>query len=169
MRQRAMIAMAISCNPSVLIADEPTTALDVTIQDEILQLLMSMCKDHDLGVMLVTHNMGVVADVCDEVAVMYAGEVVERADIFALFDGPKHPYTEGLLRSVPRLQSRSTLVSIPGSTPPPWQMPSGCRFAPRCPYAVDRCRSAPVSLITRDGRQSGCIRSDQLELRGNHG
>ncbi|QIX25542.1 ABC transporter ATP-binding protein [Nocardioides sp. JQ2195] len=164
MRQRAMIAMAISCQPKVLIADEPTTALDVTIQDQILQLLRTMCEDHDLAMMFITHNMGVVADICDDVTVMYAGEIVERGEITELFDRPRHPYTEGLLRAVPNLYSRNELISIPGSTPAPWEMPTGCRFEPRCPYAVEACASEPLELHAVDGRLSRCLRTEELTL-----
>lgn len=166
MRQRAMIALAISCDPKVLIADEPTTALDVTIQAQILDLLRTMCREQDLAMVFITHNMGVVAELCDDVAVMYAGQIVERADVFTLFDKPKHPYTEGLMRAVPKLQARSELASIPGTTPPPWDLPRGCRFQPRCPYAVAACALAPVELVQSDGHAHRCIRSSELNLRG---
>ena len=164
MRQRAMIAMAVSCDPKVLIADEPTTALDVTIQDQILELLKTMCRDNGLAMLFITHNMGVVADLCDDVAVMYAGEVVETGDIFAMFERPRHPYTEGLLRAVPRLQGRSDLVSIPGTTPAPWDMPPGCRFEPRCPYAIGVCATDRPDLLPVDGRQARCHRVADLGL-----
>ncbi|MHA6695255.1 ABC transporter ATP-binding protein [Homoserinimonas sp. A520] len=166
MRQRAMIAMAISCQPKVLIADEPTTALDVTIQAQILELLRTMCRDHGLAMMFITHNMGVVADLCDDVTVMYAGQIVERAEIHEIFASPKQPYTEGLLRAVPKLEERAELASIPGSTPPPWEMPTGCRFAPRCPYAVTACTEAPIPLMQLDDRRHRCIRVNELSLRG---
>lgn len=168
MRQRAMIAMAISCQPRVLIADEPTTALDVTIQAQILTLLRRMCEDHGLAMMFITHNMGVVADLCDDVAVMYAGEIIEQADIYDIFAKPRHPYTEGLLRAVPKLQGRSELASIPGKTPAPWEMPPGCRFQPRCPYAVDECAAGqlPLRQITKD-RTSRCLRAEELDLRAS--
>ncbi|WP_406068857.1 ABC transporter ATP-binding protein [Micromonospora sp. NBC_01638] len=164
MRQRAMIAMAISCQPKVLIADEPTTALDVTIQDQILQLLRTMCEDHGLAMMFITHNMGVVADICDDVAVMYAGEIVERGEITELFDRPRHPYTEGLLRAVPHVYDRNELISIPGTTPAPWDMPQGCRFSPRCPYAVEACETAPLQLRRVEDRLTRCLRADELTL-----
>lgn len=167
MRQRAMIAMAISCQPRVLIADEPTTALDVTIQAQILDLLRTMCVDHGLAMMFITHNMGVVADICDDVSVMYAGEIVEHADIYSIFSKPKHPYTEGLLRAVPKLQGRSELASIPGRTPAPWDMPPGCRFEPRCPYAVDACSTNPLPLLQIGDRQSRCLRVDELDLKAS--
>ncbi|MCG2623432.1 ABC transporter ATP-binding protein [Arthrobacter sp. I2-34] len=167
MRQRAMIAMAISCKPRVLIADEPTTALDVTIQAQILQLLRSMCEDLGLAMMFITHNMGVVADTCDDVAVMYAGEIVERAGIYEIFAQPKHPYTEGLLRAVPKLQGRSELASIPGTTPAPWDMPPGCRFQPRCPYAVPECAESPLPLRQIADRSSRCLRVGELDLKAS--
>jgi peptide/nickel transport system ATP-binding protein len=165
MRQRAMIAMAISCKPKVLIADEPTTALDVTIQAQILQLLRSMCDEYGLAMMFITHNMGVVADICDDVAVMYAGEIIERAGIYQLFDKPKHPYTEGLLRAVPSLGGRSELASIPGATPAPWEMPTGCRFQPRCPYAIEECSEKPLQLKLTADRSSRCLRVGELDLK----
>lgn len=167
MRQRAMIAMGLSCNPRVLIADEPTTALDVTIQDQILQLLRTLCEERGLAIMLITHNMGVVADVCDEVAVMYAGEIVEHGDVFDLFRRPRHPYTEGLLRAMPKLNGHNDLVSIPGSTPAPWAMPPGCRFEPRCPYSVASCSERVLPLIEVGDRQSRCARVAELKLGAN--
>ncbi|MDR7084143.1 peptide/nickel transport system ATP-binding protein/oligopeptide transport system ATP-binding protein [Arthrobacter ginsengisoli] len=167
MRQRAMIAMAISCQPRVLIADEPTTALDVTIQAQILKLLRSMCEDHGLAMMFITHNMGVVADICDDVAVMYAGEIIEQANIYDTFAAPKHPYTEGLLRAVPRLEGRSELASIPGKTPAPWDMPPGCRFQPRCPYAIDACNTGQLPLRQIGDRTSRCLRAEDLDLKAS--
>lgn len=156
MRQRAMIAMAISCKPRLLIADEPTTALDVTIQDQILQLLREMCVGGDLAMMFITHDMAVVADICDDVTVMYAGEVVESSSVDSIFAKPQHPYTEGLLRSVPTLGNQGTLISIPGSTPAPWNMPPGCRFHPRCPYGEDSCSDAPLPLSLVGGHPTRC-------------
>jgi peptide/nickel transport system ATP-binding protein len=167
MRQRAMIAMAIACDPAVIIADEPTTALDVTIQAQILDLLRSMVAELGVALVFITHNMGVVADICDRVVVMYAGQVVEQATVFELFDRPRHPYTEGLLRSMPQVtRSVGRLPSIPGSTPPPWGFAAGCRFKPRCPYAVAAC-GEPVELLGVEAdRLVRCLRSDELVLKG---
>ncbi len=147
MRQRVMIAMALACNPSLLIADEPTTALDVTIQAQILELLKSLSKERDTGVVLITHDLGVVAEMADRVVVMYAGEVVEEADVFNLFANPRHPYTKGLLGSLPKIDEQcEELDSIYGSVPNPLQMPSGCTFHPRCPIATEQCKSKKPSL-----------------------
>ena len=152
MRQRVMIAMALVCHPKLLIADEPTTALDVTIQAQILELLDRLQRDLGMAVMLITHDLGVVAGTADRVVVMYAGEVVEQAATGELFARPLHPYTEGLMASVPRIdtrvsQVRGRLHSIPGQVPAATAWPAGCRFHPRCPYAWDRCRQeAPPPL-----------------------
>jgi peptide/nickel transport system ATP-binding protein len=167
MRQRAMIAMAVSCEPRLLIADEPTTALDVTIQAQVLELLASMQAELGMSVLLVTHDLGVVAEVCERVVVMYAGQVVEQAEVGELFDHPRHPYTEGLLAAMPQLGSRGKrLPSIPGRTPEPWSMPPGCRFAPRCGHAIDACAQPPSFVTTRPSHLSRCVRHDELELRG---
>lgn len=140
MRQRVMIAMAMSCNPKLLIADEPTTALDVTIQAQILELMKDLTKNFDTSILLITHDLGVVSELADRVVVMYAGEIVEEASIDDLFDEPYHPYTVGLIDSVPTLTGEiKKLNSIPGSVPAPDALPTGCRFAPRCPHAFDRC------------------------------
>jgi oligopeptide/dipeptide ABC transporter ATP-binding protein len=140
MRQRAMIAMALACQPKLLIADEPTTALDVTIQAQILDLLRSLRRDFGMAVMIITHDLGVIADIADRVVVMYAGRVVEQATAQALFDTPKHPYTKGLLQSIPPLDyDVARLPTIAGAVPLPQRMPSGCRFAPRCPSAQQAC------------------------------
>src|SRR5713101_5403299 len=140
MRQRAMIAMALACEPELLIADEPTTALDVTIQAQILDLLRELKAASRAAIVLITHDLGIVAEMCDEVAVMYAGEVVERAGVEALFERPEHPYTVGLLGSLPRLDHQvAELAAIEGMVPDMSALPSGCRFAPRCPFADDRC------------------------------
>ena len=169
MRQRVMIAMALSCDPALLIADEPTTALDVTIQAQILDLLKSMQAELGMAVLFITHDLGVVADICDEVLVMYAGQIVERSEIFGLYRRPQHPYSEGLLSSMPQIGGRGEeLVSIPGTTPAPWAMPAGCRFHPRCSYATEMCRSGDPQLISLpDGRASRCIRVNDLNLRGS--
>jgi oligopeptide/dipeptide ABC transporter ATP-binding protein len=148
MRQRVMIAMALICHPQVLIADEPTTALDVTIQAQILDLLGRLRRELNMAVLLITHDLGVVAGSADRVVVMYAGQVVETAATRALFATPGHPYTEGLLASIPRLDHpRERLRSIPGSVPPATAWPTGCRFHPRCPYAWDKCRTEEPPLL----------------------
>jgi len=147
MRQRAMIAMALACEPRLLIADEPTTALDVTIQAQILDLLRTLQRETGTAVILITHDLGVVAEAADEVVVMYAGRVVEQAPVQALFDTPQHPYTVGLLGAMPRLDvAHARLASIEGQVPNPLQPPPGCRFADRCPFADAHCRSAPPPL-----------------------
>ncbi len=161
MRQRVMIAMALACNPRVLIADEPTTALDVTVQAQILDLLRALQAETGMAIILITHDLGVVAEMADEVAVMYAGRVVERAPVAALFDDPQHPYTIGLLGSVPRLdEDRARLLAIEGSVPPPFALPPGCRFAPRCPFAVAACREEVPGLRgIGPGHGVACIRA----------
>lgn len=140
MRQRVMIAMAMSCKPKLLIADEPTTALDVTIQAQILDLMRKLRKASGTSIMLITHDLGVVAEMCDRVVVMYAGRVVEETDVNTLFEKPKHPYTQGLLSSIPKLGEKvEKLESIPGNVPPPNEMPKGCKFANRCKFATELC------------------------------
>ncbi|MFO7171463.1 MAG: ABC transporter ATP-binding protein [Bacillota bacterium] len=158
MRQRVMIAMALSCNPKLLIADEPTTALDVTIQAQILDLMRKLKKELGMAIMLITHDLGVVAEMCERVVVMYAGKVVEEADVVSLFKQPLHPYTEGLLQSIPRLdEDRERLHVIEGVVPNPLNMPQGCRFHPRCPYAIDKCREVEPPLEpVGDGRFVAC-------------
>ncbi len=159
MRQRAMIAMALICHPQILIADEPTTALDVTIQAQILDLLGRLRRELDMAVLLISHDLGVVAGSADRVVVMYAGQVVETAATRTLFAGPRHPYTEGLLASIPRLdERRERLHSIPGSVPPATAWPAGCRFHPRCPYAWDKCRTEEPPLLDTgdDGHSARC-------------
>jgi oligopeptide/dipeptide ABC transporter ATP-binding protein len=148
MRQRVMIAMALACNPRLLIADEPTTALDVTVQAQILKLLRSLQRDFKMGVMLITHDLGIVTEIADDVLVIYAGRIAERAPMAALFDAPSHPYTHGLLESIPPLtQEIGQLVPIRGNVPGLAAMPEGCRFAPRCDYAIDACRAAQPALL----------------------
>ena len=158
MRQRVMIAMALACEPRLLIADEPTTALDVTIQAQILDLMRGLQRELGTAVILITHDLGVVAEVADEVVVMYAGQVVERAPVGALFDLPQHPYTVGLLGSIPRLFGQAhRLAAIDGQVPSPLHLPAGCRFAARCPFADTRCHGTPPPL--RDlggGHASAC-------------
>ena len=165
MRQRVMIAMALSCKPTLLIADEPTTALDVTIQAEILELLRGLKNDFDLSMLLITHDLGVVAETADRVAVMYAGRIVEDASVRELFHTPRHPYTEGLLRSVPRLTEEGLklrrLETIEGTVPNLLHLPPGCKFAPRCAYVIDECTANEVELVPVDGdHRARCIRSD---------
>ena len=156
MRQRVMIAMALACNPKLLIADEPTTALDVTIQAQILELLDELRKQRELAVLLITHDLGVVAEVADRVAVMYTGRIVEQSPVDELFARPKHPYTEGLLRSVPKLTSehvvrKERLETIEGVVPRPTDLPPGCHFAPRCPHRMPRCTQEDIPLYELDG------------------
>jgi oligopeptide/dipeptide ABC transporter ATP-binding protein len=153
MRQRVMIAMGLSCNPDVLIADEPTTALDVTIQAQILELIGNLQREFDSAVVLITHDLGVVAEVADRVAVMYAGRIVEYADVGELFRVPQHPYTWGLLGSISRLDRprQRRLAAISGQPPSLISLPAGCSFRPRCPYAFDRCRAERPALEARSG------------------
>ena len=147
MRQRAMIAMALACGPELLIADEPTTALDVTVQAQILDLLRELQRDLGTAIMLISHDMGVIAEMADHVAVMYAGRIVEQASVEQLFEAPQHPYTIGLLGSIPRLdQTKDRLAAIEGSVPDPGDPPPGCSFSPRCPFAEAECRTAAPSL-----------------------
>ena len=158
MCQRVMIAMAMSCEPKLLIADEPTTALDVTIQAQILALMEDIRNRRNTGILLITHDLGVVAETCSRVIVMYAGNIVEEAPVKELFANPQHPYTEGLIASVPRLGKRlHRLPSIPGSVPDLSVMPEGCRFAPRCKYAQDSCKQKPPELQTvSEGHRCAC-------------
>ncbi|MBL8339024.1 MAG: ABC transporter ATP-binding protein [Rhodoferax sp.] len=161
MRQRAMIAMALACEPRLLIADEPTTALDVTIQAQILELMRTLQQETGTAVILITHDLGVVAEVADEVVVMYAGRVVERAPVQRLFAMPQHPYTVGLLGSIPRLDiAQQRLAAIDGQVPNPYRMPPGCSFAQRCPFAQDACRAeAPVLRELGEGQSVACWRA----------
>ncbi|HEY6867112.1 MAG TPA: ABC transporter ATP-binding protein, partial [Candidatus Eisenbacteria bacterium] len=164
MRQRVMIAMALACKPSLLIADEPTTALDVTIQAQILELLKTLQQELGMAVLLITHDLGVVAETADRVAVMYAGQVVEYADVREAFRRTRHPYTSGLLASLPRLGAREdSLRVIPGNVPDPARFPAGCRFHPRCPCVTDRCRTQepPVERVD-GGHLSRCWRSGEI-------
>jgi len=165
MRQRVMIAMALACDPQLLIADEPTTALDVTLQAQILELMRELKAASGAAIILITHDLGVVAEVCDEVAVMYAGEIVERAPVDELFSAPQHPYTVGLLGSIPRLDHRAEqLATIEGMVPNMAQPPAGCRFAARCPFVLEACTKArPPLLEVSPGHVSRCIRAP-LEL-----
>jgi oligopeptide/dipeptide ABC transporter ATP-binding protein len=185
MRQRIMIAMALACDPKLLIADEPTTALDVTIQAQILELLNNLRRTRELAVLLITHDLGVVAEVADRVAVMYTGQIVEESSVDELFARPKHPYTEGLLRSVPKLTNAVTakqprLQTIDGAVPRLTALPPGCHFEPRCPYRMPRCREQEIPLYPIDaGVAARCVLFDPATVsdaeiinhrghRGNH-
>jgi peptide/nickel transport system ATP-binding protein len=164
MRQRVMIAIALSCNPEILVADEPTTALDVTIQAQILELMKKLQDQMNMSIMLITHDLGVVAEMCDRVIVMYAGEVVEESLVVELFDNPKHPYTKGLLASLPDInEQKEYLSSIPGVVPAPGNMPAGCRFAERCPQAHERCKETPPLVVTESGSRVKCWLYEQVE------
>jgi len=159
MRQRVMIAMALACEPDVLIADEPTTALDVTIQAQILQLMAELKEKLDTAIMLITHDLGVVAQVCDRVVVMYAGRVIESAGISELFRRPRHPYTRALLDSIPKSGRRehgARLATIPGIVPSLFELPSGCRFQDRCPLGEERCVAEEPALVADEGREVRC-------------
>jgi peptide/nickel transport system ATP-binding protein len=167
MRQRAMIAMALACEPSLLIADEPTTALDVTVQAQILELLRSLKDETGMGMLFVTHDLGVVADICDRVAVMYAGQLVEQAPTDQLFVRPRHPYTEGLLASMPQWSAPGQrLTVIPGRVPPAGRMPGGCRFRSRCSYAEAECKEEVTLVAAGADRSVRCVRHEELSLRG---
>ncbi len=164
MRQRVMIAIALACNPELLIADEPTTALDVTIQAQILELMKSLRNDRDMGIIMITHDLGIVHDFCDRVIVVYTGEVVESAPVKELFRMPLHPYTEGLIAAIPQLNKQvDKLEAIEGMVPDLNNMPKGCHFHPRCKYAEARCREEHPALRTLpDGRQLRCFRYEEV-------
>ena len=163
MRQRAMIAMALACNPEILIADEPTTALDVTIQAQILDLMLQLRQDYDTAIMMITHDLGVIAEIAQRVIVMYAGKVVEEAKAIAIFEEPKHPYTRGLLQSIPKLgqrsiQGRQRLKEISGIVPSLYELAPGCHFSPRCPHAMQICSKNPPQMIDLgDGHLVRCF------------
>lgn len=169
MRQRVMIAMALLCDPKVLIADEPTTALDVTIQAQILQLMKDLNKRLNTAVLLITHDLGVVAETCERVIVMYAGQIVEEAPIQEIFVNPKHPYTQGLIKSVPDMRyKKDNLYSIPGSVPKPGSIKVGCRFAARCEFAMDRCQlETPPLYEAAEQHKSRCFLLEKQEV-GQH-
>ncbi len=170
MRQRVVIAMAISCRPSLLIADEPTTALDVTIQAQILALLAELRDEFGMALLLISHDLGVVSRVADRVAVMYAGRIVETAPADELFRRPAHPYAEGLMLAVPDVEApRRRLAVIPGAVPPATAWPSGCRFRPRCPYAWERCLEEPALLDESGGRAARCWLVEEPERRLGRG
>ncbi len=163
-RQRVMIAIALACNPKLLIADEPTTALDVTIQAQILDLLMDLRDEFRMAIMIITHNMGVIAETADRVLVMYAGRVIEEAPVAQIFDRPLHPYTRGLLECVPSLtEDRPRLIAIPGTLPDPARRPPGCRFSVRCRNAQPACSAAAPPLILEEpGHYAACFRAQEL-------
>jgi oligopeptide/dipeptide ABC transporter ATP-binding protein len=156
MRQRALIAMALSCNPTCLIADEPTTALDVTIQAQILRLMRELQARMNMSIMMITHDLGVIAEMADSVVVMYLGKIVERGSSRQIFHNPLHPYTKGLLNTVPRIDVRKRLESIRGTVPTPFNLPPGCSFAPRCPSAMDKCHEEPPEFTVEEGHTAKC-------------
>lgn len=166
MRQRVMTAIALSCQPKMLIADEPTTALDVTIQAQIMDLIVSLNKQLDMGVMLITHDLAVVAETCSRVIVMYLGQVVEEAEVDEIFDNPTHPYTNGLMKSIPKIDGNRAdrLYMIKGMVPLLSQIPNGCRFAPRCPYATEKCTQEMPELtaINERGHKVRCHRAGEI-------
>jgi len=170
MRQRVMIAIALACNPELLIADEPTTALDVTIQAQILTLMKRLQRESGTAMILITHDLGVVAEMCDHVAVMYCGKIVEYTDVRSLFTAPKHPYTIGLLNSIPshEVDSEEDLQIISGTVPNPFEMLKGCSFAPRCPYAKDFCHTEIPELIKEEDRQVRCFMHQPKIWGGNN-
>jgi peptide/nickel transport system ATP-binding protein len=161
MRQRVMIAMALACEPDLLIADEPTTALDVTVQAQILDLLRELQQQTGMAIILITHDLGIVAEMANEVAVMYAGRVVERATGAAIFDDPQHPYTLGLLGSIPKIdENRDRLLAIEGTVPAPFDLPQGCRFHPRCVFADAACTiQDPALRLLGEDHRVACIRA----------
>ncbi|WP_333657078.1 ABC transporter ATP-binding protein [Tissierella praeacuta] len=170
MKQRVVIAIALACNPGLLIADEPTTALDVTIQAQVLDLMNKLKKDFNTAMLLITHDLGVVAEVCDKVAIMYAGEIVEYASIEELFENPKHPYTKGLFGSIPSLDEEvDRLKPIKGLMPDPTNLPSGCKFHPRCIHATEACKNNhPKDIEVTPGHKVKClIYSGQVEPKGD--
>lgn len=155
MRQRVMIAMALSCRPQLLIADEPTTALDVTIQAQILKLMKKLKEEYNTSIIMITHDLGVVAEMTDRVIVMYAGQIVEQNNVFELFKNPKHPYTQGLLNSTPKIhQIKDQLESIEGNVPTPSNLPKGCKFHPRCPFSMEKCSQQDPPLLRLNSESS---------------
>ena len=164
MRQRAMIAMAMSCNPKVLIADEPTTALDVTIQAQIFELMDKLKKENDTAIMLITHDMGVVSELADDVAVMYMGNIIESGTVEEILMHPAHPYTEALLKSIPILGKgkNQDLSPIKGSTPDPYDRPKGCQFAPRCNYACEKCNTMPEEEFINGTHMVRCFKYNEV-------
>src|SRR5690606_11204307 len=166
MAQRVVIAMALACEPTLLVADEPTTALDVTVEGQVLDLIGELSSDLGLSVLPITHDLGVVADLADRAAVMYAGQIVETGEVATMFANPRHPYTEGLLQAIPRNERRSgALATIPGTVPPPYAWPAGCHFHGRCAYAEPACLAQPIPLVN-SGVPARCRRVDELVLGG---
>ncbi|MGH8016825.1 MAG: ABC transporter ATP-binding protein, partial [Opitutaceae bacterium] len=171
MRQRVVIAMALACKPSLLIADEPTTALDVTIQAQILELMRDLQREMGMSIILITHDLGVVAENCDDVVVMYAGRIAERGPVNNIFSRPAHPYTQGLLASIPRLEHerKTRLSTIEGTVPALNEMPEGCRYQNRCPWAIERCREQPPLETVAGGQDVACWRWREVIETGRHG
>ena len=168
MRQRIMIAIALACKPDVLIADEPTTALDVTIQAQILDLMQALQEESGMAMIFITHDLGVIAEICDDVVVMYAGKVAERASVYELFEDPKHPYTKGLLAAIPQLDTppKQPLSTIEGSVPDLLSLPVGCRFQNRCDYVQPRCQDAPPPLESvNETHRISCYRWKEIETQ----
>jgi peptide/nickel transport system ATP-binding protein len=165
MKQRVVIAMALACSPELLLADEPTTALDVTIQAQVLEMINKLKKDFDTSMIMISHNLGVVAEVCDDLAVIYAGEIVELGRKEAIFDGPAHPYTLGLFGAVPTLaEEKERLNPISGLPPDPCNLPAGCHFNPRCPLAAEQCRNERITLREIEpGHFCRCIQATSPE------
>jgi peptide/nickel transport system ATP-binding protein len=167
MRQRVVIALALCVNPGLIIADEPTTALDVSIQAQIIALLLRLCKEHDTAVILITHDMGVIAEISDRVAVMYAGRLVEVGNVRDVVKTPKHPYSQGLMGSIPSLHQRvEMLVQIEGTMPRLTEIPAGCAFHPRCPHAFDRCRKQRPDLLNTEPTRAACWLYDNEDNNG---
>ena len=168
MRQRVMIAMALACEPEILIADEPTTALDVTIQAQILDLIKELQQKTGMSIIFITHDLGVIAELCDEVVVMYAGKIAESADVMELFKNPLHPYTKGLLASIPRLENKrkTKLNTIKGMVPTLYELPDGCRFQNRCPYVMEICKNeAPPMYLAGDKHYASCFLLDKEKVK----
>jgi oligopeptide/dipeptide ABC transporter ATP-binding protein len=163
MRQRILLAIALSCNPELLIADEPTTALDVIIQAKVLDLMIELRKKIDSSILLITHDLGIVAQMADKVAIMYSGKIQEFADVETIYDKPVHPYTKGLLNSIPSLRSTDRMNSIKGEPPDPMNPPSGCRFHPRCPYADEKCKLYdPDYTMVENGHFVSCLKWEKM-------
>jgi oligopeptide/dipeptide ABC transporter ATP-binding protein len=167
MRQRVVGAIGISCDPEVLIADEPTTSLDATIQAQYLRLLRDLQDETGVGIVFITHDFGIVAKMCDRVAVMYAGKIVEQGDVRQIFNNPSHPYTEALIYSVPKLEETvERLYSIPGQPPALWNLPPGCSFAPRCPYAFEKCHQTYPDMFQVDkGQAAACWKLEEKGVK----
>jgi peptide/nickel transport system ATP-binding protein len=170
MKQRVMIAMALSCNPQLLIADEPTTAVDVTIQARILELLQSIQAERGMAILLITHDLGVVAELADDVVVMYAGKIIEKGPVQEIFDRPRHPYTLGLFASLPRIdEKKSRLEAIEGSVPAATRFPEGCRFRERCRWAAPECTAEPPLVTIGDGHLVACWKQEEIAANRTHG